>query len=202
MRPHSRALLLPFFVAAALSLACAGVRVSTDFDPGIDFARYQSFAWLDPPLRETSQSETPTPGLDPLLHNSLVDQRVRSAVEQALVQRGYRKVDAPDAADFQLRYSVFSQDVTQDDPVYVSGGYGWGRYPYYGTGVVYGGTTTYQQGTLILDVIDPRTERIAWRGWAPSRTKDGYIDPQRLVTTVDAIVAKFPPTKGPVYPEE
>lgn len=204
MRPHSRALLpVTMLIGCWLSLACSTVRVTTDFDPDVDFTRYQSFAWLDPPMRETPKTETKQ-GADPLLVNTLVDQRVRSAVESALILRGYRRVDDPKQADFQLRYSFYTQEVLQDDPVYISGGYGWGRYPYYGTGIVYGGgTSSYQRGTLILDVISPETQRITWRGWAPSKTKDGYIDEERIVRTVDAIVEEFPPTRGlAAYPEE
>jgi len=206
MLPHAHAFLSVACVAvAALSLACSTVKVTTDFDPDVDFTRYQSFAWLDPPLRETPKSETKQ-GADPLLVNTLVDQRVRSAVESALILRGYRRVDDPKQADFQLRYSFYTQEVIQDDPVYISGGYGWGwgPYPYYGSGVAYGGgVSSYQRGTLILDVISPETERITWRGWAPSKTKDGYIDEERIVRTVDALVEKFPPTRGlAAYPEE
>jgi hypothetical protein len=72
---------------AALSLACAGVRVQTDYDQEVDFSALKTFAWLDPPLREDERAED---GQDPFTHNTLIDERVRKDVEAWFVARGYR----------------------------------------------------------------------------------------------------------------
>jgi hypothetical protein len=179
-------LLLPLAFALAFS-GCA-VPVHTDFDSDADFAQMQTFAWLDPPLREAPREEGGG-GVDPFTSNTLLDKRVRQAVEAALTERGYRAA-GEEPADFQLRYEVVSREVLRDSPTFIGGGYG---YRHYGTGVVYSGTTSYQEGTLILDVIDPATRGLAWRGWAASRTRDGHIDAARVEKTVDAILEKFPP---------
>jgi hypothetical protein len=187
MRAHPAAA-IAWLTVASLSLGCLGPRVYTDHDPSIDFARLESYRWLEPPLREAPREEGAA-AVDPFVHNTLLDKRVRDAVETALAARGYREADG-DEADFVLRYEVVSREVVRDSPVYVSGGYG---YRYYGGGTVYSNTTTYQEGTLILDVIDPKTESIAWRGWAASRTRDGHIDANTVSRTVEAIVEDFPP---------
>jgi hypothetical protein len=187
MRAHSAAA-IAWLAIASLSLGCLGPRVYTDHDPSIDLASLQTFRWLEPPLRVAPREEG-APTLDPFVHNTLLDKRVRDAVETALAARGYRKADG-DMADFAVRYEVVSREVVRDSPVYVGGGYG---YRYYGGGAVYANTTTYQEGTLILDVIDPKSDSIAWRGWSASRTRDGHIDADLVSRTVEAIVTKFPP---------
>jgi hypothetical protein len=180
-----------------LCLGCTHIRVYTDHDAAADFAKMQRFAWLDPPLRETPRREG-APAVDPFVHNTLLDPRVREAVETALVAKGYIAAGET-VPDFLIRYEVVSRDVVRDSPIYVGGGYG---RRHYGGGVVYSNTRTYQEGTLILDVIDPATEHIAWRGWAVSRTRDGHIDAAQVGRTVEAIVKKFPPPPPAVPPEE
>lgn len=172
-----------------LLLACTGIRVSTDHDPGIDFERFERFAWLEDPLRELPRSAD-TPAVDPFEQNTLLDQRVRAEVEAALAERGFQRVPREEA-DFLLRYQVLAREVLDSTPSFVSGGYG-GRHVSGGVGF-YGGVHSYQQGTLVIDVIDPRTDRIAWRGWADRRSRPGHVDTNRFVAAVKHVMEKFPP---------
>jgi hypothetical protein len=182
---------------AVLAVACASVRVRTDYDRAVDFTQLQTFAWLDPPLRETSRDEGGQGG-DPFTQNTLLDKRVRDEVDAWLTGHGYRAAAEGEEPDFLVRYELVSQQVTRDSPVIVSGGfgrygYGWGA----GSGVGYAGSSTYQEGTLILDVIDPGTEQIAWRGWGTSQARDPNMSAERLHNTVTAILARFPPKPRP-----
>jgi Domain of unknown function (DUF4136) len=175
--------------AALLCLACAGVRVRTDYDDAVDFAKLSTFVWIDPPLREEARAEG-APDVDPFTHNTLVDKRVRDEVDAYLVAHGFRAAREGESPDFLLRYELVSREVTRDSPVFVTGGFG--RYGY-GSAVGYSQSNTYQEGTLILDVIDPSSERIAWRGWGISQSRDAHMDPERLHDAVTAILARFPP---------
>ena len=179
---------------AALSLACAAVRVSTDYDDEYDFTRLSTFAWIDPPLREQARPEDVPPSGDPFAYNTLLDKRVRDEVEAWLTSHGYRPAGAGESPDFLVRYDFLSRDVKRDSPVFVSGGfghYGGG----YGSGVGYGyaHSTDYQEGTLIHDVIDPASQRIAWRGSGSSESRDPQMKPERLRKSVAAILELFPP---------
>jgi hypothetical protein len=182
---------------AVLSLACASVRVRTDYDAAIDFAPLKTYAWLDPPLREESRDEGGRGG-DPFTENTLVDKRVRDEVEAWLGSHGYRAAAEGEEPDFLVRYELVSREVTRDSPVFVTGGFGHYGYGYGGgTGIGYSGSTTYQEGTLILDVIDPATQQIAWRGWGTAQMRDPQMSPERLHKTVTAILARFPPKPKP-----
>jgi hypothetical protein len=49
----------------------------------------------------------------------------------------------------------------------------------------------YEQGTLVLDIVDARTRRIVWRGWA-EQSLSGVIDDQdRLQHEIDRGVEKM-----------
>ena len=179
---------------AVLSLACANVRVRTDYDDAVDFAPLQTYAWLDPPLREASRDEGGQSG-DPFTQNTLVDKRVRDEVEAWLASHGYRAAAEGEEPDFLVRYELVSQP---GDARFA--GVRDGRIrplrltaTAVGSGVGYSGSTTYQEGTLILDVIDPATQQIAWRGWGTSQARDPQMSPERLRKTVAAILARFPP---------
>ena len=59
-----------------------------------------------------------------------------------------------------------------------------------------GEVVEYEAGTLILDVVDRRTNRVVWRGWA-QESFDGVIDNsdrlERVITrAVAQMLARFP----------
>ena len=50
---------------------------------------------------------------------------------------------------------------------------------------------SYDQGTLVIDIVDTKTNKVVWRGWAQD-TMDGVIDnQQRLEKQVDEGVTKM-----------
>jgi hypothetical protein len=185
---------LALVFAALLSLACAAVRVSTDYDDTVDFTSFETYAWLDPPMREASRDEGGPSG-DPFTQNTLVDKRVREEVDAWLTAHGYRQAGAEDEqVDFLIRYDLVSQPVTRDSPVIVTGGFGRYGYGYgVGSGVGYSPSNTYQEGTLILDVIDPGTQQLLWRGSGTSQSRDPHMKPERLHKSIGAILERFPP---------
>jgi hypothetical protein len=101
-----------------------------------------------------------------------------------------------------LRYELEMREVTRDSPISVSGGLGGGfggggHYGGVGSGVGYSPSSTRQEGTLILDVIDPATQQVAWRGWGTASVRDDQIAPERLQELVAAILERFPPEAKP-----
>jgi hypothetical protein len=54
-----------------------------------------------------------------------------------------------------------------------------------------------RRGTVIVDVVDPRTKELLWRGVGKAPVSDDESKFERdLATTVTAILAKFPPAVG------
>ena len=131
--------------------------------------------------------------------NSLIHERIQSAIDAHLAARGYKKVGA-DQADFLVTHTVAVESRTQVQTSQMSVGYG--RYGARGgVGVGYGiplESTTYQYkvGTLIIDIIDARQQRLVWRG-AGERTVSEDQAPEKrtevINTTVNEVLSRFPP---------
>jgi len=176
---------------APLALACAGIRVDSDRDPEADLSAYRSYAWLEEPLREQPRGPDSVPR-DPFTHNSLLDGRLRTELGAQLQALGFE--EAPrDEADFWVRYSVVTREEVEGTAGAVSSGYYGAGHTYAGS-VGYFGTNvyTYRQGTLVVDVIDPDSQRIVWRGWADRRSRGPHIDTDRLLAAVKYILEEFP----------
>ncbi len=187
MEPIPSAIRLAQAVSLLWIAGCAGVAVRTDFDREVDFGRYRSVAWLAPPLRET-QERAP----DTFTANSLLDKRVRRAVEQELERRGLPTAPEEQAdlrVDYRLLYS--EKLVTQGTRI----GSIYHRGPaYYDDFDVY--VSQVPEATLVLDLIDARSEQLVWRGWSTRRDHDRSLDENEVSRTVAAILRRYPPPAG------
>ncbi|HKQ30962.1 MAG TPA: DUF4136 domain-containing protein [Burkholderiales bacterium] len=179
-------------VAAWLVIVVAGctIGVTQDYDTSIEFAQLRTYAW---------QPETSRTRDNPLANNNLVDERVRRAVDAELSKKSYKKVDLA-RADFTVMYHYAIQDRIDLDSGRSSIGVGVGsgsRGSFGGIGIGIGlGDRTYEQDTLAIDVIDPKSGKLIWRGIA-KRQYTPKSNPRELTErfneTVQAILAKFPP---------
>jgi hypothetical protein len=192
MRPKLRWLSLCVAICVGSAAGCSSLKVRTDFDPEVDFGRYATYAWLEEPVRAEAPTSPADELVDPFARNSLLDKRVRRAVDRELEARGYRPA-GQDMPAFRVQYHVILESRTKirSYPGAYYGGYrGHGYYGAYGGGTY---SYDYKEGTLIVDVIDARSDRLAWRGWAIGTSRDGYYDEQAVSEAVSAIMAEFPP---------
>ncbi|MDD5035745.1 MAG: DUF4136 domain-containing protein [Methylococcaceae bacterium] len=181
------------FVLWVLALVgCSGVRVNRDFDPTVDFWALRSYAWIPDaePIGKDIVVET-----DSLLH-----QRVESAVDRELAMKGYRKETTPSRpADFLVNYHIAR--TRQREVViynhYYGYGWGWGRYSYYPVGM---GPDTqvreYEENTLVLDIQDPKTRKLMWRATARDEWDDSASPQEKtqiIWNTIQTMLSGFPP---------
>ena len=163
-------------ITAILLVRCSTISVMQDYDPEYDFSKLKTFGFL--PIPEDA-------GIDQLNANRFGD-----AIKNELTTKGYT---VSENADFGVALLFGKQTKTN----ITSYGYGYG--PYWGR---YGGTTNidvsqYDEGTLVIDVIDMNKKELVWRG-----TGKGAIDPNATVeertaninNAVAQILAQFPPT--------
>lgn len=172
-------------LVALLASACGAVRPRSDWDREARFDHLDSFAVLPavaPPLDSAAEASSP-------FRNPIVIERARRAVSLALTEAGYFEI-AREQADFWVATHFATQEKLE---VYTTGAT-WGRRGYWVDGRTI--TTTYTEGTLIIDVIDPSSERLIWRGWASEELRGGGQSPERVQKVVDAIVGLFPPAPG------
>jgi hypothetical protein len=167
-------------IALVFLAGCSSISVNQDYDPAFDFSKLKSFGFI--PISSEA-------GIDQLSADKL-----GNAIKTELLAKGY-KLETP--ADFGVAL-MFSQQTKTNIQSYGYGyGYGgWGRAGMYGTGGV--DVTQYQQGTLIIDIIDMSQQKLIWRGTGSGAMSDSpsvETRTENINNAVDQILAQFPPTK-------
>lgn len=176
--------LLGVVLIAALG-GCSTMRVTSDTDPSAKFTGYKSYNWM---------AEAPKKTGDPRIDgNSILASRIRSAVERQLAAKGYEKRSSG-TPDFLVGYHASLEKKTSvrmlNDHYRYGPGWGW-RYRGPQTYVY-----DYDEGTLILDIVDPKTRKLLWRGSATdvvNPTASGEARQKKINKAVTRILEKFPP---------
>jgi hypothetical protein len=150
-------------LALALGACRSHVEVSTIAAPGASFAGRSTFRILPPAQYRGS---APLGQNDPMLVNSITYRALRDEIRRAFEARGYKY--SPETAEFEIAYYATAQQKLDINTFYY--GYGWRGFPRPYTDVY-----EYEEGTVLIDVIDPRTHELLWRGRgkAPVSTDPG-----------------------------
>jgi len=131
--------------------------------------------------------------------NPIMDRRVRRLVEQELAAKGCRR--DPKAPDFLVAYYPVWHDrlVQTYTAVGPAWGYGWGMRPWgygYGFGTGFAEVQHIREGSIVLELLDPRTRQVVWQAVAEGALTD-LRDPQdaeeQVGLAVRKMLANFPP---------
>jgi hypothetical protein len=173
-----------------LLTACATrPSVMTDYDTAYDYASLRTFYVAE--SRQISEQN--------LLISPFTIQHLQRVIVDQLSQR-YEPVRNRELADFRVRYHIVMEerlDMRGFDQRYGFGYYGFGPFPryYYGPPPI---PRVYNQGSLIVDIVDGRTGQPIWRGVAEERIHD-TADPSRQREILSAamvdILSQFPPVR-------
>lgn len=172
--------------AVLLLLAACETPVAIDYDRRKPFNSWKSYAWLEKPDSEKQ---------DPLLYSSLLDQRMHRSVDRALSMRQYKLVQDAGKADFLVTYHVA---VTQKLDVEPQFGYGFGVYNSPWAIGVQDNVRQYDEGQLLIDILDPVSRELVWRGSLKKPLRDNRTPAERdaaVDKVVNRILAQFPPLK-------
>jgi len=188
--------------AAALTVtACApGISVRTALSPDASVGGLRTFRVLPTPQPKIAGAVSSTN--DPMLVNSISNRELRADLAQEFAGLGYVASDSN--PDFCVAY--YASTNQKLDVTYWDYGYAWRPHWWSGWGRRYGRgwggdwgmqsspmVTQYTEGTVIVDVIDPKTKDLLWRGQgiAPVSSNERQYE-QDLQKAVEAIVDKFP----------
>lgn len=177
---------LRWSVVAAGALAvtgCATMDVSSHVERGLDFAQFHTYTWGP---ADALPTQDPRLDKDPFFHDHM-----QGAVEKRLAARGLMLSPSGTKPDLLLHYHA---NVTQrldvnrlDQP---SG--------YCSSEGCPGGVTEYEAGTIVLDIVDARTNRVIWRGWAQEHLDRVLDNRDRMARDIDEAVTRMlnrlPPT--------
>jgi hypothetical protein len=176
--PFFRRGLRPRVVAVTMSLllaqAASAQKITAEFDESVDFAKFKTFTVRDGRLNARN----------PALNNDLTKKHIVAQIEAGLADRGLKKSDTP-ASDLNVFYT-FGAVRQVETETYPRGWRG------LGTGVA---RVPYAEGTLVIDLKDPSTHSLVWRGIAVEQESD----PGKLADRLDKMIAKalkkYPPKK-------
>lgn len=166
--------------ALLMTAACAKMTVSSHARPGLDVTPYRSYDWGPPDGLPTGNARLDTP---------FFRDHLQGAIEKQMAARGFEQASAPAQADLLIHYHAVIRrrfDVNRVDREY-----GLCIEEDCRVRVV-----EYEVGTLVLDVVDARTNQVVWRGWAQTDLH-GLLDHEdRMAKRIDEaamrIVAQFP----------
>lgn len=176
-------------IAQAAAVVLGAMMVSTCATSGtvgshvrddLDAARYLTYSWGPADVLPTGD-----PRLD---RDPFFKDRVQGAVEKQLAARGIR-LSTSGTPDLLIHYhaSIDNRiDVNRTEREY-GFCHGAGCDPW---------TIEYEAGTLVLDFIDARANRLIWRGWARDSVENVFGNEdragRRIEEAVSRILARFP----------
>ncbi|MGI4864483.1 MAG: DUF4136 domain-containing protein [Janthinobacterium lividum] len=194
-------ILLAVGLAFLGSLSACAPKVNVEQRANVDFSRYRTF--------DFAQTEVKTNGdRNPLLRSSIAQDRIKQAIASELSKRGLREVERnPDFLITTHTYVEQAERTVYDTqpaagyayPYAVSyrGGfvpvnYGYWYGPsYYSTPR----TQVYNEGTLVIDFIDRRTNNLVWRGSIADPIDDAGRLGSEFSKNAKDILDKFPVEK-------
>jgi hypothetical protein len=165
--------LIAIITLAAIT-GCSSISISTDFDSNADFAGYKTFGWM----KQSDSGE----GYD---YSGLVDERIKSAADKQLQAKGLTK--ATTDTDLLVVYHAGKKEQLEVED--------WGYGGWWGVGG--GEAYSYEEGTLIVDLVDANTKKMVWRGTAKKAMSDNPSPEERDAAIDEAIqkmFEKYPPS--------
>ena len=173
--------LIVVLMLLGLTVVSFGQDVHYNYQVGTNFSVYKSYQWVDLPA-----------GAVP---DQLVDQAIKRSIDEQLAQKGLTKLDKD--ADLQISYQVIVQiekGINLNGSGYRDIG-GWGSW---GTGSIWGQTSSIPVGMLLVNVYDPAHSQLIWRGDA-TKSIELKKDPEKNYKNLQKVMTKLfknypPPT--------
>ncbi|WP_374949150.1 DUF4136 domain-containing protein [Mucilaginibacter sp.] len=196
-------LMLAVICVSALS-ACSSYNYYTAAANKTNLSQYRTFAWA-------AQRQNPNKQWRPL--DEIGNGKLQEATKVALIQKGL--VLEQQNPDLLVRYATVTGRGTKlqfNSPYY---GYGWGGFGgwgyggfyrpwgwggYGGWGYGYGGgwggygygqKVSYKEGTIIIDLIDTKTNTIVWRGYGVGELHNPKQTMNDIPKVVDGIIKQL-----------
>jgi hypothetical protein len=148
-------------------------KVTVEFDQAMEFSSLKTFSLQTGQIRAKNAS----------LNNDIVRKNLETAIRKKLTEKGL--TESPNQADVNVSFNLGSSNRTEVERYPA----GWRGGP--GRRVAY----RYTEGTLTIDMHDPRRHELVWRAVAVSDEHD----PNKIQSKLDSMVKKsfdkYPPKK-------
>ncbi len=165
-----------------LFIACStSIKVTSDYDKGTDFDTYKTFQFVEE--------------ISAIPMNDLNKNRLLSAIEKALTEKGLSKAENADlVVDIQM--TTRQEQSATSYSTYYGGrgrrGYGWGG----GFSSTYTDVNTYIVGTLIINLVDNKENELIWQGVGEGTVDFDAKNREAMIEeSVAKILYSFPPNE-------
>ena len=169
---------LAAIAACFLFTGCSQYEINYDYDVDSNFSAYHTYSWMPITINEgQTNAETAVQS------NTLLDSRIRSAVNTNMTAKGF-KVDDQNPDILVVYHTGMQNKVNVTDYGYTYAGSYWG---WAGNDVdVY----NYTEGTLLVDLVDAKTKKLAWRGSASGVVEPGN-SPEKITENINDVVSQI-----------
>ena len=183
---RSQFVILIFAMLLVVSGCEPALKVTSDYDKTANFPAYKTFKLI------TDNDEA---------HQSisvLNKDRVYNAVRAEMLKRNFMETtNNPDLIVHTVSIFKDKQAVTSYSSSYGYGGYyrpyGWGGSMGVSSYTTYD-VQDYKDGSLIIDIVDAKTEKLVWEGVGNKEIDKPAKDPEKAINeAVATIMSSFPP---------
>ncbi|MGE8340443.1 MAG: DUF4136 domain-containing protein [Flavobacterium sp.] len=162
------------------------VKVTTDYDHSANFSEYKTFAVYD---LKAQQGQV----------NQLNVDRVAKAIRNEMLAKGFTESSNPDLKVNAVSILKNKTQVTADTNFYGYGGM-YRPYGYWGGGAMMGGGSTtfntydYVDGSLVIDIVSTKTDKLVWQGIGNAEIDSKPDNPEQFINdAIKKILTGFPP---------
>lgn len=171
-------ILLALWITGSVT-AVASMKVQISEKPGVDFSTYETYTWK----RRTDLHPD-----HPMATGSELDTWVRGLANDQMAAKGFELVNT-EKADLWLNYVTYDSDVLQIEGTTknVAKNVKWIGDPYAHS------MRNYLEGTLIIEVVDAKTGKMLWSGWASDAAATQEKLQGKAPKAIKKIFQHFPP---------
>lgn len=163
-------------VTACLLSGCATMRVSSHTEHGLAWSQYRTFEW--------GQADSLPPSDSRFQKDPHFRDRIEGAIERELAAKGFERSAASATPDLLIHYHAAINE--RIDVNEIDRGRG-----YCEAADCWPGIRRLEAGTLVVDIMDARTNRLIWRGWAQDSVEGVLGNRDRVRHTVEEGVSRM-----------
>lgn len=177
---------------AALALSACGVQSYVEKDPAVDLNNYKTYAWLNNAESKRKDGKN---------YKDFQESYLVDLVSKELEKNGWRA--AKNNPDVLLDYDIMVENNVreQSESVYSRPfvRYFYNPYTRRINSVYYPSqylgqesyTVPYKSGTITINIVDTRTNKLVWQGWAETDVTNRRIQKDDMNKIVKSIFKKF-----------
>ena len=173
--------MLPQFIGVILILAfsgCSTLPVNTNYDSSANFTGLKTYDWMPDPQEVID---------DPRVDWELLSSRIRTAADRELSAKDFIR-QTSGSPDFLIGYGATLDKKMTWNSVHRDFGH-----RYFGPAWA---PEEYEEGTLVLDIVEPDSQKLIWSGSATDRVHFS-LSPEKeeaeINEAVREILKDFPP---------